>query len=103
MTILEKGTATTPLERLADPNGGTPELALDTEWEENLLRAARERVWQRLSQRDVQIYEHYLRLNRKAGATARDLNVTTAHVYVARYRVEKALRKELARLQKELY
>ena len=99
----EDGTGTAPLERLPDPGSAAPEPSTDAEWEENLLRAARERVWKRMSQRDVQIYEHYERLNRKAGATARDLHVTTAHVYVARYRVEKELKKELARLRKEIY
>ena len=67
------------------------------------MRAARERVWKRLSPRERQIYEYYESRERNVGDTARELGITSARVYVARYRVEKELKKDIKHLRKEWF
>jgi hypothetical protein len=75
----------------------------ENDWEANVLRAARERVWKRLSPRECQIYEYFESRERDVTATARDMDITAARVYVARYRVERELKKEVERLRQEYF
>jgi RNA polymerase sigma-70 factor (ECF subfamily) len=103
VTLAEEGTGTGPLARLPDPASTGPDARWDAEWEANLVRAAHERVWKRLSQRDRQIYEYYELRERNAGETACELGITVARVYVARYRVEKELKKEIEHLRKNWF
>ena len=103
VALAEEGTGTAPLARVPDPASLAPDTRWDAEWEANLVRAARERVWKRLSQRERQIYEYYELRERHVGETAKELGITSARVYVARYRVEKELRKEIEHLRKEWF
>ena len=103
VALAGEDTGTAPMERVPDPASVEPHTQWDAEWEANLVRAARERVWKRLSQRERQIYEYYESRERNVGDTARDLGITSARVYVARYRVEKELRKEIEHLRKEWF
>ena len=99
----EAQTGTAPLERIADASEAQPDAQMDMEWERNILRVARERVWKKLSQRDVQIYEQLEKRGGDSRQTAQDLGITAARVYVAKYRVQKGLKKEVARLEKGAY
>lgn len=99
----DAGTGTAPLAQSPDPSVQAPDASCDAEWEANLLRAARERLWKRLGQRDRQIYDYYESHQHDARQTAVDLNITTAYVHVVRFRVERALKKEVERLQKDLF
>jgi RNA polymerase sigma-70 factor (ECF subfamily) len=103
VSLSEEGTGTAPLARVPDPATVAPDARWDAEWEANLVRAARERAWKRLSQRDRQIYEYYELRERDSGQTARELGVTAARVYVAKYRVEKELKKEIEHLRKNWF
>jgi RNA polymerase sigma-70 factor (ECF subfamily) len=103
VSLGEADTGTESLARVPDPASVAPEARWDAEWEANLLRAARERVWKRLGQRERQIYEYYELKERKAGEAARELGVTSARVYVAKYRVEKELKKEIEHLRKNWF
>ena len=103
VALAGEGTGTAPLACVPDPASLTPDARWDAEWEANLLRAARERVWQRLGQRERQIYEYYESRERNVRETARDLGITSARVYVARYRVEKELKKEIEHLRRDWY
>lgn len=85
---------------MAPASPAAPE-AWEADWDANVLRAARERVWKRLSQRELQIYQYYEAHHRNASTTARDMEISTARVYVARYRVERELRKEVQRLRRQ--
>lgn len=103
VTLTDEGTGTAPLARVPDPASIEPDARWDAEWEVNLVRAARERVWKRLSPRDRQIYEYYELRERDPGPTAQELNISKARVYVAKYRVEKELRKEIEHLRKNWF
>jgi RNA polymerase sigma-70 factor (ECF subfamily) len=91
------------LARVPDPTSLAPDARWDAEWEANLVRAARERVWKHLSQRERQIYEYYELRERDSKQAARDLGITAARVYVAKYRVEKKLKKEIEHLRKNWF
>ena len=103
VALAGEDTGTAPLERVPDPASVEPHARWDAEWEANLVRAARERVWKRLSPRERQIYEYYESRERNVGDTARELGITSARVYVARYRVEKELKKDIKHLRKEWF
>ena len=99
----ESGTGTAPLALLPDLSAAAPDAECDVEWAENLQRAARERVWKRLGQRDRQIYDYYEAHQRDVRQTAEHLNITVAYVRVVRFRVGRALTKEIEHLQKDLF
>jgi RNA polymerase sigma-70 factor (ECF subfamily) len=103
VSLAQDGTGTAPLARVPDPTSLAPDARWDAEWEANLVRAARERVWKHLSQRERQIYEYYELRERDSKQAARDLGITAARVYVAKYRVEKKLKKEIEHLRKNWF
>lgn len=103
VSLAEDAIGTAPLAQLVDPASAAPDARWDAEWEANLVRAASERVWMRLGQRERQIYEYYEFRERDSGKTARELGVTAARVYVAKYRVEKQLKKEIEHLRKNWF
>ena len=103
MAAPDDGTGTPALQRLADPAARPAGSEVDAEWERNLLRAARERVEKRFSQREWQIFQYLETHEMDTRLTARDLGVSAARVYVAKNRVQREIKKELVRLHKELY
>ncbi len=100
---IDEAAAAATIEQVPDPGSDPTDVRADAEWEANLLRAARERVWKRISRRELQIYEYYEQRERHVRATARELNITAARVHVARYRVEKELKKEIDFLRKNWF
>ncbi len=102
-TSIDEGAAAATLAQVPEASSEAVDARSDAEWEANLVRAARERVWRRMSQRELQIYEYYEQREGSVGGTAKDLNVTAARVYVAKYRVEKELKKEIDFLRKNWF
>jgi len=73
----------------------------ERDWEENLLRAAMQRVRARIRPQHFQIYEYHVIKGRSAQETARDLNASIAQVYVVKFRVSNALKREMRQLMQE--
>ena len=69
-------------------------------WQENLLAVAIERVKQRADPREFQMFEMAVQREWPALKVAQKLNVTRAHVYYARHKISRLLRKEIERLEK---
>ena len=69
-------------------------------WEENLLEVATDRVKLHADPREFQMFD--LAVNRGLAPLniARKLNVTRAHVYYARHKIARMIRREMEHLQK---
>jgi RNA polymerase sigma-70 factor (ECF subfamily) len=98
----DDGTSTPALHRVADRRGQTPEEALDSRCIDDLIRAARERVQRRFSQKELQVFDYWESHGEDVPRTARELGISAARIYVALYRVRRALKKELKQLREEL-
>jgi RNA polymerase sigma-70 factor (ECF subfamily) len=93
---------TATIERLADPSGQTFDTIWDKEWRTNLLNAALEKVRSQFSATQFQIFDLNAFKEWPAGEVARSLGVSLANVYLTKHRVSAALKKELARLERQM-
>lgn len=92
---------TTPLmERFSDEAGRQQwEGAWDNEWRKNLMDAAIQRVKRRVSIEQFQMFDLFVLKSWPARDVAATLGVSVAHVYVAKHRVAKLIKKEAAFLE----
>ncbi|MBI2927022.1 MAG: sigma-70 family RNA polymerase sigma factor [Verrucomicrobia bacterium] len=98
----EAATKTATVERIPDPASVDVEATWDQEWARNLYQLALERAKQKVSPDQFQIFDCYVTQAMPARQVARTLGVNLARVYLAKHRMQKVLKAELARLQKEL-
>jgi RNA polymerase sigma-70 factor (ECF subfamily) len=95
----EDGSRTSTAERLPAPE---PDLApiWDEEWRKNLVEAAMQRVKARVKPRQFQIFDLYVLKEWPVAEVSRSLNVNATQVYLAKHRVTRLMRQEVARLEK---
>jgi RNA polymerase sigma-70 factor (ECF subfamily) len=91
--------STGPLERIPDPVGGTLDALWREEWQRHLMNKALERVKQRVSPRQFQMFDLHVQQGLSVLETAQALQSSVASVYVARYRVGQLLKKEVRKLE----
>jgi RNA polymerase sigma factor (sigma-70 family) len=97
----EEDTRSTPLlEKLPDQHSVPWEQAWDEEWQRNLMDAAIQRVKRRVSIEQFQMFDLFVLKSWPARDVARTLDVTVAHVYVAKHRISKLIRREVAALER---
>ena len=94
----EDGRKTSIIESLEDPKSGTLERLWDVEWKKNLADAALARVKSQVSPKQYQIFDCYVIREWDADKVKSQLGVSMSQVYLAKHRVGKILKKELARL-----
>ncbi|MFK7910790.1 MAG: sigma-70 family RNA polymerase sigma factor [Akkermansiaceae bacterium] len=94
----EEGRKTSVIDRMEDPNRGTLERLWDVEWKKNLADAALARVKSQVSPKQYQIFDCYVIREWEAEKVQKQLGVSMSQVYLAKHRVGKILKKELARL-----
>ncbi len=92
---------TDAMERIADPAGMALESVWQEEWEKHLMTAALEQVKRKVSPRQYQMFDLHVLQMLSVQETARTLQASVASVYMAKYRVSRLLRKELARLERK--
>ncbi len=90
------------IQDLPDPNCFSLEESWDAEWDKNLVDAAMRRAKEQVSARQYQIFDCYVMKRWPASQVARDLRVNISQVYLAKFRVQRAIKKELSKLQKNL-
>jgi RNA polymerase sigma-70 factor (ECF subfamily) len=96
-------TARTPtINRVADPASVDMEGLFEQEWRKNLFAAAMERVKEKISARQFQIFDLVVNKGCVPAVVAKFLGVTLASLYVARHRVSAAIKKEAERLEAQL-
>ena len=96
----DDATALAVLDKLT--GGKAPELETiwDQEWEKTVLTAAIERVKQRVSPEQFQMFDLYVLRKMPVTEVARLLGTNVAKVYLAKHRVSKMVRATIAELEK---
>ena len=92
----------TLLDKLEDPASETLDKLWETQWEENLLEAAKTRVKRRVEPRLFQIYDLSVRKEWPPDKVAAALEVPIAQVYLAKHRVADFIMEELKRIEKSI-
>ena len=92
--------ATATIDRVADSNGVDLDTVWEEEWQQNMFAAAVKRVKTKVSAKQFQIFDCYVRKEWPPQRVAAELNVNVAQVYLARHRVSALLKKEIAALRK---
>lgn len=90
---------TSLLGRLPETNPCQWDKAWDAEWAKNLMEAAIQRVKRRVSIEQYQMFDLFVLKDWSAREVAKTLGVTVAHVYVAKHRISKLIRKEVEFLE----
>jgi RNA polymerase sigma-70 factor (ECF subfamily) len=88
------------VEQTPDPSEDTLDQLWESEWRADLLAAALEKVKGQFSDRQFQMFDLNVLKGWRAGEVAKSLGVSFASVYLAKYRVSAALKKDLARLER---
>jgi RNA polymerase sigma factor (sigma-70 family) len=92
--------STATIERVPDSQVVDLEALWEKEWQENLLEAAIARVKKKVTPKQFQIFDCYLRKEWPAEKVAEHLHVNIGQVYLARHRVSALLKKEIKALEK---
>lgn len=88
------------LERVPDDQAESVwERAWEEDWQKNLMDAAIQRVKRTVAIEHYQMFDLFALKNWSAKDVAKTLGVTIAHVYVAKHRIGKLIRKEVAALE----
>jgi RNA polymerase sigma-70 factor (ECF subfamily) len=93
---------TSTVERVPDPASLALDAIWEGEWRENLVRAALERIKQRVNPAHYEMYHLHVVQGLSPRETARALGVSTAAVYLATHRVGRAVKKEISKLETKL-
>jgi RNA polymerase sigma factor (sigma-70 family) len=88
-------------ESIPDPAGDAMDEIWQREWEENLLKAALRRVGAKVSAKQLMIFQLAALGQVPLKQVARKLEVSLAQVYLARHRVGRLFKAEIARLRQE--
>jgi RNA polymerase sigma-70 factor (ECF subfamily) len=95
----ESSTGTGEMERVPDASAEKLEAAWDSEWRENQLTRALERVKANVSERQFQMFLLFTVQGWSMQEIIRTLKVNRAQVYMAKMRVSKLVKAELAALE----
>lgn len=91
--------ATSLLSRLPDEHLPNLDELFEAEWRQGLLEAATERVRQRISPAQYQLFDLHVRQEWEVGKIVATMGVTANQVYLAKHRVSEAIREEARRLE----
>ena len=98
--VSEDTDRTPVMERVPDEQQQSDcERAWEDDWQKNLMDAAIVRVKRRVSIEHYQMFDLFVLKSWLAKDVAKTLGVTVAHVYVAKHRISKLIRKEVAALE----
>jgi RNA polymerase sigma factor (sigma-70 family) len=93
---------TSTIHRVADNAGADYTELFETQWRKSLFDTALERVREKFSLKQFQIFDLLVAKEWPAAQVARSLGVTLANVYVTRHRISAAIKKETKRLESQL-
>jgi RNA polymerase sigma-70 factor (ECF subfamily) len=84
---------------MADPDGFDLEAIWDQEWQKHLLHAALARIRRQVHPRQYEIFHLHVVLGKAVQEVKKALQVSSAQVYLAKYRVGTCLKRQLKLLQ----
>jgi RNA polymerase sigma-70 factor (ECF subfamily) len=93
---------TATVDRVPGPDGLELDAVWDEEWERNLIEAAIERVKKRVDPKQYQLFDLYVLREWKVSKVALTMKVNPGLVYLAKYRINRLLRKEIACLRSKM-
>jgi RNA polymerase sigma-70 factor (ECF subfamily) len=93
---------TATINRVPDPAAADFDALFEAQWRKNLFAAALERVKQKFSLKQFQIFDLLVLQEWPARDVARSLAVTLASVYVTKHRISAAIKKETKALERQL-
>src|SRR4030095_13672670 len=88
-------------ESIPDPGGDQLDEIWQREWEDNLVKAALRRIRPKVSAEQLMIFEMAALGEVPLKQVARKLDVSLMQVYLARHRIGKLFKEEVARLRRE--
>ena len=98
----EGDSRTGTIERMPDPAGTELETVWEKEWQATVLDAALARVKSQTDLKQWQMFDLYALKEWSVRDVAKALGVSTGRVYLAKHRISSLLRKEIARLERNL-
>jgi len=87
------------LNRIPDEQASQWDAVWDQEWQHNLMESALQRVKPRVAIEQYQMFDLFVLKGWPARDVAKTLGVTIGHVYVAKHRIAKLIRKEIEALE----
>lgn len=93
---------TATIHRVPDPAAVDLEGLFDAEWRKSIFAAALERVKEKFSLKQFQIFDLVVLKEWPVAEVAKSLGVSLANVYVIRHRISAAIKKETKRLESQL-
>jgi RNA polymerase sigma factor (sigma-70 family) len=99
LNSIDDGNSTSLLDQALDEQQQLQwERVWEEDWQRNLMDAALQRVKRAVPIEHYQMFDLFVVKGWPAGDVAKTLGVTIAHVYVAKHRISKLVRKEVAAL-----
>ena len=86
---------------IPDPAASAMDEAWEREWQQSLFESAFSQLKHRHDGQDLQIFDFYVRKELPAKEVAARFGVSVDQVHLAKHRVKEALKKEIARLERE--
>lgn len=93
--------SSSPLDFVPDMDSPSFEDIWDKEWQDNVMKAALDRVKMKISPRQFQIFDYNVIRGMKPTEVHRKLGVSLAQVYLAKHRVSALLKKEAAYIRSQ--
>ena len=95
-------TRTATINRVPDLAATNLDTIFETEWRKNLFAVALDRIKDKFSLKQFQVFDLLVLKEWPARDVAKSLGLSLANIYVTRHRVAAAVKKEIARLEREL-
>ena len=93
---------TATMDQVADPAAMDLDVLFESQWHTNLLAVAMDRLKDKFSLKQIQIFDLVVVKEWPAGEVARSLGVSLANVYVTRHRVAAAVKREVQGLERAM-
>jgi len=94
--------STATINRVPDPAAANLDAIFEAEYRKSLFAMALERVKEKFSLKQFQVFDLVVLKEWPAADVARSLGITLASVYVTRHRISAAIKKEIRRLEQQL-
>jgi RNA polymerase sigma factor (sigma-70 family) len=99
VSVCDDTTRTATIHRMADPNAVNLDELFEREWRRNRMATAMERIREKFSLKQYQIFDLLVIKEWPPADVARSLGVSLANVYVTKHRISAAVKKEIKRLE----
>jgi RNA polymerase sigma factor (sigma-70 family) len=93
---------TAPIERVPDANVANLDAVWEEQWQAELLNASIVRVKNQVSAEQYQIFDFYVLKKMPVDKVAEALGANTAQIYLAKHRITKLLKKEIASMEEKM-